>query len=208
MTQRRANFIKKTNVSRETMEKLDFFSRALTRWNGSINLIAKSTLPALWTRHFLDSAQLWNLAGPVAGHWVDIGTGGGFPGLVLAILAAERAPDLQFTLVESDLRKTVFLQTVARELSLQVTVKPERIETLQPLGADVLSARALAPLGTLVGYAERHLAPGGAALFMKGAAFRHEYDEALEKWSFQAEEYPSITDGAAVILKLGDITRV
>lgn len=208
MTPGRADFSGKISVSRETMQRFDLFAGALVKWNPSINLVARSTLPVMWTRHFLDSAQLWEVAKIDAGLWLDIGAGGGFPGLVMAIMGVEKAPKLRFILVESDARKSVFLQTVVRNLDLKAEVLPERIEQIQPLGADILSARALAPLTGLLEYADRHLKPKGHALFMKGAAYRQERDEALEKWSFRAEEYPSITDGKAVVLKLGDIARV
>lgn len=204
----RAVFAENTDVSRETLEKLDVYAALLKKWNPTINLVGRSTLPDLWGRHFLDSAQLFDLAKQKSGHWVDIGSGGGFPGLVVAVISAEKAPDYRFTFIESDVRKTVFLQTVARELSLPVTVLAERVEKVAPLGADILSARALAPLTTLLGYAERHLSPGGQALLMKGATFRRELDDVLEFWTFQSQECTSITDGAAVILNIGDIRRV
>ncbi len=201
-------FAERANVSRETIEKLSVYAELLRKWTPSINLVAKSTLENLWHRHFLDSAQVLDLAGLESGHWVDIGTGGGFPGLVVAVISAEKHPKTQFTFVESDARKSEFLRTVIRNLSLGASVVTKRIEDAECLNADILSARALASLSVLAGYAERHLKPTGRAIFMKGASFRRELDEALEVWDFQSEEYASITDDAAVILKLGDIKRV
>ncbi len=201
-------FANRVNVSRETVDKLAVYADLLKKWTTSINLVAKSTLPDLWNRHFLDSAQILELADLESGHWVDIGTGGGFPGMVVAIISSETRPDIQFSFVESDSRKAEFLRTVTRSVSLSVSVYPKRIEEMEPIGADILSARALAPLGVLLGFAERHLKLSGNALFMKGASFRQEYNEALEHWTFQSEEYASITDDASVILKIGDIKRV
>jgi len=196
------------NVSRETMQDLEVYAGLLRKWSPRINLVSKSSMPDLWTRHFLDSAQLIGLAKRKSGHWVDLGSGGGFPGVVVAIVAKSEMPDLRFTFVEGDQRKAVFLQTVVRDLSLRAAVVAKRAEDIGPLSADTLSARALAPLPTLLGYVKQHLLLSGQALLMKGQSFRRELDQALETWTFQSDEYPSITDGAAVILSLGGIKRV
>jgi 16S rRNA (guanine527-N7)-methyltransferase len=203
----RARFLAEFDVSRETISRLDRYAALLEKWNPAINLVSKSSLPDLWDRHFRDSAQIFALSKVRNGHWVDIGTGGGFPGMICAILARATAPDLRFTFVESDNRKATFLRSVSRETDVPVTVLSERIETVRPMHADVLSARALAPLPQLLVHAERHLNPNGQALFLKGASFRAEVEEALETWTFQSEEYPSSTDGAGVVLSLGDIRR-
>lgn len=204
----RAAFEAETGVSRETMARLDIYSTLLEKWNPVINLVSKSTMPERWTRHFLDSAQILEIAETKSGLWADFGTGGGFPGLIIAILAAERAPDLRVVCVESDTRKATFLRTVARDTGIDMEVISERVETLAPLKAKVVSARALAPLVKLLDYAERHLAPGGQAIFLKGAGYQAEVSESLESWAFQLDTYPSKTDHAATILKLGDIHRV
>lgn len=196
------------DVSRETLDRLQTYEALIRAWNPRINLVSASTLAALWTRHFGDSAQLFGLAPENARLWADLGSGGGFPGLVIAILAAEARPTLSVTLVESDQRKAAFLATAARTLGLSVVVRAERIETLPPLGADVLSARALAPLDTLLGYAERHLAPGGVALFPKGATVDAELAHALEHWRFSYQKEPSKTAADGVVLIIGGISRV
>lgn len=196
------------DVSRETLDRLQTYEALIRAWNPRINLVSASTLAALWTRHFGDSAQLFSLAPENARLWADLGSGGGFPGLVIAILAAEARPALSVTLVESDQRKAAFLATAARTLGLSVVVRAERIETLPPLGADVLSARALAPLDTLLGYAERHLAPGGVALFPKGATVDAELARALEHWRFSYQKEPSKTAADGVVLIIGGISRV
>lgn len=207
MSDERERFLAQVNVSRETLQRLDAYAALLQKWNPAINLVAPSTLNSLWERHFLDSAQILDLARPGAS-WVDIGTGGGFPGLIIAILAAEKRQDLRVTCIESDLRKATFLRTVVRETGVNTSVISKRIEQVDPLGADILSARALAPLTKLLGFAERHLAADGQALFPKGATHATEVSEALENWQFQADTYASKTDPEAVILSLGEIRRV
>ncbi|MFC2969984.1 16S rRNA (guanine(527)-N(7))-methyltransferase RsmG [Acidimangrovimonas pyrenivorans] len=204
----KAAFLAQRPVSRETLARLECYAALLEKWNGAINLVSKSTLAQLWTRHFLDSAQIFDLKPEGARSWADLGSGGGFPGLVIAILAAEAAPELRVTLVESDIRKATFLSTVARETGVQVEVRPERIEALAPLGADAVSARALAPLDDLLGYAARHLAPEGRAIFLKGAAHAQEIEEALAHWRFDVQKHPSKTDPKAVILSIGGLARV
>jgi 16S rRNA (guanine527-N7)-methyltransferase len=196
------------DVSRETTERLAEYAALLRAWNPKINLVSKQTLADLESRHFADSAQLLALAPTEATTWADLGSGGGFPGLVIAILAAESRPALRVTLVESDQRKAVFLRTVAQRTSVPVTVLADRIELVPPLGTDVLTARALAPLTTLLDYADRHITPSGTALFPKGANWRAEVDEALERWRFRCENLPSATSPDGAILRIGEIHRV
>lgn len=195
------------DVSRETLDRLRRYESLLRKWNPAINLVSNGTLQDLWARHFLDSAQLFSMASLSEGRWVDLGSGGGFPGLVIAILASEKAPSVQVTLVESDLRKSAFLSTVARDIGLQVAVLSERIESLDPLNADVLSARALAPLPGLLGFAQLHLKPDGTALFPKGASWRDEVAEARGRWVFMVDPIPSLTDPASVVLNIQGVSR-
>ena len=204
----RSEFLEKQNVSRETLARLDRYAALLEKWNPAINLVSKSTLADLWTRHFLDSAQIFDLCPPGARVWADLGSGGGFPGLVIAILAAGRAAGIRVTLVESDVRKATFLNTVAREVGVAVDIRPERIELLPPLAADVLSARALAPLDQLLAFAARHLDVGGVALFSKGAAHADELAKARLNWAFSVEETQSKTDPNAVILGIKGLAHV
>ncbi|WP_239995000.1 16S rRNA (guanine(527)-N(7))-methyltransferase RsmG [Rhodosalinus sediminis] len=193
-----------TDVSRETRERLETLLALVGKWTRRINLVAPSTVEDAWRRHILDSIQV-HQAAPAAQHWADLGTGGGFPGLVVAVLETERTTPAKVTLVESDRRKCTFLRTALRETGAQARVIDARIEHVPPLGADVLSARALAPLGTLLGFAHRHLAPGGTALFPKGARWREEIAAAERDWTFSAEPIPSITDPDAVLLRIGGI---
>lgn len=208
MTNESNRFAEAFDVSRETLDRLTLYAELLTKWNPAINLVSKSTIPDLWTRHFADSAQLLEIAATDSGTWADLGSGGGFPGMIVAILAAEKQPGLKITCVESDQRKATFLRTVARETGTDAKVISERIETLSPLNADVISARALAPLTTLIGYADRHLAREGIALFLKGTGQAKEIDAALASWAFQIDTFPSRTDPGATILKLRSIRRV
>ena len=199
--------LERLDVSRETSEKLETYAALLAKWNKAINLVAPATLPDLWSRHFLDSAQVLE-HGPSTGTWLDIGTGGGFPGLVCAILAADSAPDLVFEFVESDQRKCTFLSTVLRETGTNATIHATRVEIISPRNASAVSARALAPLTQLLDYAERHLAPDGIALFLKGAQHDAEIAKALEMWSFDVQKHTSETDPAGALLTIGNITRV
>jgi len=196
------------DVSRETEARLHAFADELCRWNPRINLVAPSTLPQIWSRHIRDSAQLLALRPPNAHHWVDLGTGGGFPGLVIAILASQEDPELRVTLVESDRRKAAFLAAAARKAQVRPRILAARSEELPPLQADVLSARALAPLRQLLAHADRHLLPDGTALFPKGATHAQEIDEALAEWRFTVQKTPSQTDPAGVILAIKGVTRV
>lgn len=194
------------DVSRETMDRLTAFEALVRKWNPKINLVSKSTLNDFWRRHVLDSMQILRLGG-LDNAWTDIGSGGGFPGLVVAIALADSRPNTCVTLVESDQRKAAFLRVATSELGLNTRVIANRVESITPLGAAVLSARALAPLTTLLGYAERHLAPGGICLFPKGENFQKEVTESLETWRYESEILPSETNASSVILRIKDITR-
>lgn len=195
-------------VSRETWDRLKALEGLLRKWTKAINLVSPGTLDTIWTRHFADSAQIFDMAPDRARSWADLGSGGGFPGLVVAILAKDESPGLSVTLVESDQRKAAFLMTAARTLDLRVTVVADRIESVAPLGAKVLSARALAPLDVLLGYAERHLNRAGVAIFPKGATVDDELAHALEHWRFSYQKEPSKTAADGVVLIIGGISRV
>lgn len=195
------------DVSRETSARLEIFEGLLAKWNTRINLVSRNSLETLRSRHFADSIQLHALA-PHEGNWCDMGSGGGFPGLVIAILAAEQRAPRSVTLIESDRRKATFLRTVIRETAINCTVLASRIEIAPPQQATVLSARALADLKTLLGYAERHLAPGGTALFPKGATWKKEVEIAQRQWSFDYQATMSKTENEAAILSIKGVSRV
>ena len=196
------------SVSRETMARLQIYEALLRKWNPAINLVARSTLDDVWGRHFVDSAQIYNLAGKGWSSWADLGSGGGFPGLVIANIAAESQLEAKVILVESDQRKATFLRTVARETGVKLEVIADRAESLAPLAVDILSARALAPLDRLMSFAKRHLSPTGVALFPKGVNHGAELRQALETWRFSYDAAVSETDPAAVIYAIKGISRV
>lgn len=195
------------DVSRETLARLHAYADLIRRWNPKINLVAPSTIPDLWQRHIVDSAQLFAHAPRDARHWVDIGSGGGLPGLVCAILAQDAMPECRFTLIESDQRKSAFLMTSARELGLAVTVLPKRVEAVDPQQADIVSARALAPLNLLLAMVVRHMRPGGVALLPKGKTYEQELAAARAEWQFDATSFESRTDNLARLLIVKDIIR-
>ena len=188
------------NVSRETWDRLVAFEALVRRWNPTINLVSRASLDGLWQRHIEDSAQVFDHCPPSATAWADLGSGGGFPGIVVAILAQERCPNLRVTLVESDLRKATFLRHVSRELASPATVISARIEDVPALQADVLSARALAPLADLLPLAKVHLKPGGVAIFPKGERYAEEIVQARKDWDIVLEAHPSRLQPTAAIL--------
>ena len=194
------------NVSRETEERLDEYHRLFLKWNKAINLVSSKTIPEFWTRHILDSAQIWDLRAEDQTKWADLGSGGGLPGLILAILGYES--NFHVTMVESDKRKSAFLMTVSAELGLKTSVVAHRIEMAEPQNADVVSARALAPLNDLLGFSKRHLSDEGTAIFLKGRNWQQEVDDARENWAFSLETFQSKTDQDAVLLRINRIERV
>lgn len=190
-------------VSRETMERLGRYESLLIKWQKSINLVSTSTLPELWRRHMLDSAQLAALAPETARRWADLGSGGGFPGLVVAILLAGR-PGFEMHLVESDQRKCIFMREVARATEAPATIHNCRIEDFAAgQGAfDVVSARALAPLDRLLGWAAPLFGPQTVGLFLKGQGVQDELTLARKSWIFEADLHPSQSDPAGSVLML------
>lgn len=202
MTEEEARAALFADVSRETADRLLGYHSGLLKWQKTVNLVSPASVQQAWHRHFLDSAQVFTARGQHSGHWLDLGSGGGFPGLVVAILAADEAPDIRVTLVESDVRKCGFLREMARQAGVSVTILPQRIEEIAPQNADVISARALASLGKLVTLAEQHLAKDGICLFAKGAQHAEELATLPPEWQTRAERIPSRTDVDAVILRL------
>ena len=191
-------------VSRETVEKLATYEALLKRWQKTINLVAPSTLDNVWHRHFADSAQLATLA-PTAKDWLDIGSGAGFPGLVLAILHGDSC---RHVLVESDSRKAAFLREVARATGTTVDILCTRIEnpeTRDKVGAvDCVTARALAPLPRLAALVMPYLdGPGSSGLFLKGKEVAAEISEASTAWDFDYDLRPSMSsaDGCVLLLR-------
>ena len=197
----RARALELVPVSRETTAKLDDFVSRLLKWQRTMNLIAPSTLGQLWTRHVADSLQLLQLA-PTARKWIDLGSGGGFPGLVIASAFAEREGHT-VDLIESNARKAAFLRETARQLQLPALVHPVRIEDFVSRYADsaeIVTARALAPLIELLGYVEPLLKKGAQALFPKGQDVEAELTAASKYWKIEAQLVSSLTDVRSRIL--------
>ena len=193
-----------SDVSRETAA-LANYAAMLRKWNPAINLVSPTTLDELETRHIADSRALAGIASTATGNWIDLGSGGGFPGMVIAICR----PDIRVTLIESDQRKASFLRSVIRETGLtNATVIADRIEGVDPLNAANVSARALASLPQLMAYVERHLNMGGKAWLMKGRNWQTEVAEARRDWSFDLKAHPSSTDPDAAILEITGISHV
>ncbi|MCR9219454.1 MAG: 16S rRNA (guanine(527)-N(7))-methyltransferase RsmG [Alphaproteobacteria bacterium] len=196
-----------TGVSRETTTRLTAYAALLRRWQRRINLVGPKTLPDLWRRHMLDSAQLLPLLPESASRVVDLGSGGGFPGLVLAALGRDRTPPLDTVhLVEADQRKAAFLREAARVMTLsdKVQVAAQRIEALPPIAADVVTARALAPVDLLLNHVQRLCGAGTPCVFLKGRRLKDELTEAKSAWYIEYRIAPSCTDSEGAILLIDD----
>ena len=199
-----ADFAEAFEVSRETIHRLVRYAELLAHWQKSTNLIASSTLPKLWSRHFADSAQLLTLA-QNARLWLDLGSGAGFPGLVVAILGTGR-PGFHMHLVESNRKKCAFLAEVARATEAPVEIHTMRIEDLAEsadrLAPDVVSARALAPLPRLFELASPFFGPRTRGLFLKGREAETEIEAAQAGWDFVARLHPSLTSADSHIVEV------
>ena len=189
------------DVSRETRDQLEGLVHTLLRWQKAINLVGNATMDSIWVRHVLDSAQLKLLIPQGAKTLTDLGSGAGFPGLV----AAAMRPDLEVTLIESDARKAAFLGEAARRMGLekQPKIVVGRIESVPPAKADVVTARALAPLGQLLKWAQPHRTDTAICLFHKGKGWQAELTEAMKDWDIPGKPFTSVTDLDAVILRIG-----
>lgn len=190
------------NVSRETFDKLDAYYRALTEWQQKFNLVSNSSLSDAWQRHFADSAQLFVQIPASAQSLLDMGSGAGFPGMVLAIMSAAQKPDLKVTLAESIGKKVQFLQYVKALTIVDAEIFHGRVESIAARKFDVITARAMTALTNLLAYAHPLLKKNGCCLFLKGEHFAEELTEAEQKWRFDYETIPSQTSAQSVILKI------
>ncbi len=195
-------FQRATGVSRETLARLEAYAALLAKWQRRINLVSAASMDDLWRRHMLDSAQLFPYLPESFARLVDLGSGAGFPGLVLAILGAGGVE-----LIESDGRKCAFLAEAARVTETAVTIHNARIEALAAAPADVITARALAPLTKLLASAEPFLTCGSVCLFLKGAGVDEELTSAAKEWNMRASRHPSTTDPRGVVLHIQGIIR-
>lgn len=195
------------NVSRETFDALKRYQALFLKWNERINLASRSTLDRLWTRHIVDSAQVVGLK-PDLRRWVDIGSGGGFPGIVTAILLRDE-PQAYVHLVESNGKKASFLRAALAECRAPGHVHQVRIEQAVSLvePPECVTARALAPLNDLLFLAEPWLAAGATGLFHKGREYRGEVAESVNHWTFDLVEHPSRVEDDSVILEVRSLRR-
>src|SRR5262245_57914755 len=203
------DFAEAFKVPRETIHRLTRFAELLAHWQKRTNLVAPSTLPTLWSRHFADSAQLTTLA-PKARLWLDLGTGAGFPGLVIAILKAG-TPDFRMHLAESNRKKCAFLAEVARATKAPVDIHAMRIEELaesaETLRPEVVSARALAPLPRLLDLASPFFGEKTRGLFLKGRDSETEIAEARTRFDFGCRIHPSLTADHGCIAEVTKLRR-
>lgn len=189
-------FRRQTNVSRETLERLQIYVDLLRQWTSKINLVSQDSLTDVWRRHLLDSAQLMDFC-PAEGKAVDLGSGAGFPGLVLAILGKS---DMQ--LIEADQRKSAFLREAIRLTGTQASVVSKRIEDVPSFEARTITARAFAPLAKILDLAEKFIGSETTFLLLKGRNVSEELTQAHKQWKMGATSHPSQSDPSGWILRL------
>ncbi|WP_028878105.1 16S rRNA (guanine(527)-N(7))-methyltransferase RsmG [Terasakiella pusilla] len=191
------------DVSRETLDKLQVYADLLVKWQAKINLVSNSTLDDLWTRHLLDSAQVFPFLPNQTKTLVDIGCGAGFPGLVLAIMGVE-----DVHMVDSDMRKMAFVREVARATETPVTIHNCRIDDVKETEfADVVTSRALASLEKLLGFSANLRKPDGTCIFLKGRKTEEEIREAQKNWNFEYQSHGSVSDHEGKVLIIERMTR-
>ena len=197
-----SHFRKLTSVSRETLEQFKTYERLILEWQKALNLVSRASLSELWMRHFFDSAQLWSLI-PPHGRIVDIGSGAGFPGLVLSIMGRR-----SITLVESDERKAAFLFEAARELGADAEIVCRRIESWSPSESpSCIMARAVADLSKLLALTDRLIEDHTICVFPKGRTVAAELTEAQKTWKMNSALYPSLSDPTGSIVRLTEVQR-
>lgn len=193
------------DVSRETMDDFKAYTELVLKWNRKINLISVSDAKRVMSRHVWDSVQIWPLLDRGKQNILDMGSGGGFPALVLAILAKHNGEQANFTLAESDQRKSAFLRTAVRELQLNAEILSQRLETLSNRTFDIITARALSDLSGLLGYAAPLTKPSTVLIFPKGSRWKEEVESAREGWQFSITTHPSKIDPEAAILEINNV---
>ena len=200
-------FVKSLNVSRETLNGFYEYKALLSKWNEKINLVSKHTLVDIWERHFLDSGQIIKHVEASGKRWVDVGSGAGFPGLVVALLLRDRKIDCDLVLVEKNVKKGFFLNEVIRKLNLSVEVVNDNIDNLEPLNADILTARAFSELNNLIEIAFSHRKKDGICLFLKGENYRIELDKTLNYWFFDYDIVDSLSSSSGKIIRVKKIFK-
>lgn len=198
-----AELQRRLDLGGDVLERLEAYVALLGKWQRRINLVAPATLPDVWSRHILDSAQLLSQAAGHHGPLLDLGSGAGFPGMVLAILGRE-----DVILVEADRRKAAFLQEAARVTKTDVMIEACRIEALRPIRAGIVTARALATVSELLHYSRPFADESTLYLFLKGERADAELTTARERWNMRVDKVPSVSDARGVILRLEGVTDV
>jgi 16S rRNA (guanine527-N7)-methyltransferase len=198
-----AEFAAATGVSRETLARLERYAGLLKDWNSRHNLVSERSLEDLWRRHFWDSAQLGSLVPSGIRTLADLGSGAGFPGLVLAELLRGR---VSVTLNEATAKKCAFLAAAAEAMELPVEIRNQRMEQAPVQPFDLVTARACAPLPQLLSYAQHFLGPNSVCLFLKGQNVGSELTEVHKSWKMGVRQIPSLTDPSGVILELRELS--
>ncbi len=201
------NFCDTYDVSRETFSKLKIYHSLLCEWQNKFNLVSNSSLEDAWNRHFLDSIQLFNLIPKNSKIMYDFGSGAGFPGMVLAIIANEKMPELEVNLVESILKKTMYLNEVKKQTNTVVNILNSRIENLPSQVADVITSRAMSSLKDLLGYAFPFCDKNTICIFPKGKKYNEELAEAHKYWKFKCKILPSQQSEEGRILVISNISK-
>lgn len=200
--------MEKYNVSRETFEKLKTYECLLKEWQTKFNLVSNSTLENAWERHFLDSVQLFKLIPQTAKTLMDFGSGAGFPGMVIAIMANAKTPYLKVSLVESTTKKTLYLKEVKKQVGVEVEIINERIEKIKPHIVDVITSRAMTSLDALLQYALPFCGKKTVCIFPKGKKYAEELQEAQKKWSFSCQIVDSEQSDEGKILVITDLRPI
>lgn len=202
------NFMEKYSVSRETFDSLKAYQSLLIEWQKKFNLVSNNSLEEAWERHFIDSVQLWKFIPETARSLLDFGSGAGFPGMVLAVIAKEKTPYLKVGLIESIAKKTMYLKTVAAELCVDVEIFNDRIENIPVQKVDVITSRAMTSLNGLLDYAHRFCKPETICIFPKGKKYAEELAEAHRHWKFKCRIEPSEVSEEGRILIVSNLSKI
>ncbi|MDC3067996.1 16S rRNA (guanine(527)-N(7))-methyltransferase RsmG [Paracoccaceae bacterium] len=196
------------NVSRETLSDLRVYEELLLKWAKKTNLVSKKALKDIWQRHFIDSGQLLNHIDFIGNRWVDIGSGAGFPGLLVKVIMRDRGIECDVVLVEKNKKKVFFLNEVRRRLGLDISIIDKDYEKINPLQADVLSARAVTDLNELLGIAHVHCKNEAVCLFLKGKNFKTELDKSFKNWIFDYDVFNSLSSCSGKIIRVKNIYKI
>ncbi len=202
------NTVVENSVSRETFELLKAYETSLHEWQKKFNLVSNSSLEDAWNRHFLDSIQLFKFIPKEAKSLCDFGSGAGFPGMVLAVMAKEKTPYLKVSLIESIKKKTLYLKEINKITEANAEIINDRIENISAQPFDVITSRAMASLKDLLNYTKKFFGKKTVCIFPKGKSYAEEIAEAKKFWNFDCEVVPSETSGEGVILIITNLSAI